>query len=242
MSWRDPQDLLVLLTVPLYTVIFLAIFRNAGRDDLLGFGILAPVLLALWLMSLFISGEIIDRDRWNQTLELVLAAPAPFAVVIVGRIFTVTATSLLAFVEAWLVARLLFGVTINVAHPVVFVVGLGATSLAMSGTALIMSALFVLARGARIFQNSLSYPFYVLGGILVPTTYLPAWLQPLTKLVFLSWAADLLRDTLRGAPVVAVPQRVGMILFLGVAGFVTGWWLLGRMVDRVRALGTITYA
>jgi ABC-2 type transport system permease protein len=154
----------------------------------------------------------------------------------------VTAVAFLAFIEVWFVARALFGVTIEFHHPGLFLLTLAASGLAMSGTAVIMAALFVLARSARTFQNSLSYPFYVLGGVLVPVSFLPDWLEPLSSVVFLSWSADLLRDSLDPAPVSGAAVRLGMVLALGTGGFVIGRLLLRRILNRVRADGTVGYA
>lgn len=230
-----------LVTVPLFAVTFLAIVRHAGRDDLTGYAVMAPVLIALWQLSLLDSGEVIAEDRWQGVLEAVIAAPANIALVVIGRIFTVTAVSLIAFAEVWLVARVLFRVPIVVHHPVVFTLTLAASVVAMAGTALIMAGLFVLARSARTFQNSLSYPFYVLGGVLVPVSFLPDWLEPLSTAVFLSWSADLLRDSLEPGAVSNSAARVTMILALGAAGAVIGGVLLGRILLRVRRDGSLAH-
>ena len=230
-----------LVTVPLFTVTFLAIVRHAGRDDLTGYAVMAPVLIALWQLSLLDSGEVIAEDRWQGVLEAVIAAPANIAIVVIGRVFAVTAVSLVAFAEVWLVARLLFGVAIEIHHPAVFALTLAASVVAMAGTALIMAGLFVLARSARTFQNSLSYPFYVLGGVLVPVSFLPDWLEPLSAGVFLSWSAGLLRDSLERGAVSDVPARVTMILALGAAGAVIGGFLLRVILGRVRRDGSLAY-
>lgn len=238
----SPADLMVLLTLPLYTVMFLAITRHAGRADLASYAVLAPAVIAVWSMGLFVSGELIDSERWYGTLEALVATPAPLPVVILGRVATVTAVSLLSVVESWLVARLGFGVAVGVPHPAVFVASLACTGLAMAGTATAMSATFVLARSARTFQNSLSYPFYVLGGALVPVHLLPGWLRPLCRVVFLSWSTDLMRDSLTAPPVGQVAARLAAVLGLGLAGYLAGFAMLDRILRRVRAAGTLGHA
>lgn len=83
---RGLDQWMVLFTVPLFTLIFLLVFDRAGRADLQGHAVLAPVLIAQWGMALFVSGEIIDRDRSSGLLELAVAAPAPLEQLLVGRI------------------------------------------------------------------------------------------------------------------------------------------------------------
>ena len=238
----DPDYVMPLATVPLFTITFLAIVRHSGRDDLTGYALMAPVLIALWALALLDSGEIVEADRWFGTLEPALAAPASIPVVVLGRVLAVTTIALVSFAEVWLVARLLFGVSIAIRHPTAFVITLLATCFAVSGWAVIMAALFVLSRTPRTFQNSLSFPFYVLGGVLVPVSFLPDWLEPVSKVVFLSWSADLLRDSLERPPVDDLGARVGAVVLLGAAGFALGQLLLLHILRRARAQGSLGLA
>lgn len=239
---RTPTVFMVLFTIPPYTILFVSIMEEAGREDLLGHAVMAPVLIALWGMAIWTSGSIVRGDRWLGTLEMSVAAPSLYALAVVGRILAVTLISLLAFAEAWLTAWAAFGLALPIHHPTLFAATLVASVVAMAGTAVAMAALFVLSRVANTFQSSVSYPFYVLGGVIVPIALLPEWVQPLSRVVFLSWSADLLRDSLAAGPVTDPILRVGMILLLAAAGFGVGWYLLERVLHRVRVTGTISHA
>jgi ABC-2 type transport system permease protein len=225
---------------PFFALIFLAIVRHAGREDLTAYAILAPILIAMWSTSLIVSGEIVDADRWLGVLEAVVAAPAPFALLVLGRILAVTCIALLSIAETLVVARVGFRVAVHINHWDVLVLTLLVTVIAMAATATIMAALFVLARTARTFQISLSYPFYVLGGVLVPVSILPDWIRPLSRLVFLSWSSDLLRDSLQSGTVRHLGVRLGAILALAVVGFLIGWRCLAVILDRVRGRGSLS--
>jgi ABC-2 type transport system permease protein len=238
----QPTELTWLFVAPLYTVIFLAIVTHAGRTDLSAYAVLGPSVMAIIGMAILSAGEFIDRDRWDGILELELAAPASFPVVLLGRIVAVVTVGLLAVGESWLVAGLGFGNWVAVDHPGIFVVTLLLTVAATAGTAVAMSAVFVLARSARIFQNSLSFPLFILGGAVVPVSYLPGWLTPVTRLVYLSWATDLLRDSTQSGPVDHLWWRWGAIVALGSVSFAVGVVLVGRVAQRLRTLGTVTYA
>lgn len=149
---------------------------------------------------------------------------------------------LVAFLECWLTGWLLAGELVPVAHPLVSGVVVVVTAWALTGWAGVMASVFVLARSARTFQNSLSYPFYVLGGVLVPVALLPEWLQPVTRLVFLSWSSDVLRDSLTPGPVEGLLLGLGAVVVLGVAGFVLSHHLLHRALRRVRTTGSLVHA
>ena len=226
---------------PFFAIIFLGVVKAAGRDDLTSFALVAPVLITMWGMALEISGDVVDYDRGAGILEAVVATPTSLAVVVFGRVLTVSALSLVAVVETWFVARVGFGVDVVVGHPFLLAVTLVVTSLAMTGTALVMAAAFVLARSARTYQNTLNYPIYLLSGVLVPISFLPAWLRPFSRCLFLSWSADLLRHALRPGPVDGWPAALAMVALLGLAGFVGGALLLRLFLQRVRMLGTLGF-
>lgn len=238
---RGLDNLLVLVNAPLLTIAFLSIMRNADRPDLEAYAVLAPTVISVFQMSLFISGELISAERMSGTFEASLATPATPSVALLGRIVLITAVSFLSLLESWLVARL-FGVAISVPHPAIFVTTLVVTGLAMAGSAVIMAAVFVLARSARTFQNALSYPVFLLGGAIVPVAFLPEWLQPLSRVVFLSWSSDLLRASLNTAPVDVAAARLAVVLGLGAIGFGIGMWLLARLLRRVRRTGSVALA
>jgi ABC-2 type transport system permease protein len=236
-----PDALIPFFTAPLFTAIFTMIFRHSGRQDLTGYAAIAPVFIALWWLALFQSGWVIQTDRWSGTIELLVAAPSSFAANVLGRIVATTMLGIVSFAEAWFVARVLFGTPVTVHHPWVFLLTGVVTLAAMAGTAVVMASLFVLTRSAATFSNSASYPFYVLGGILVPVSLLPGWLRPFSSVVFLSWSADLLRATLRPGSINDLAFRLGMVALLGACGFVAGALLLSWILRRVRGNGELAH-
>jgi ABC-2 type transport system permease protein len=238
----NPDYFMSLATAPAFAVAFLSIVRHAGREDLTSFALLAPVFMTLWHMSIFVSGELIGQDRGWGTLEPLIATPAAYPVVLIGRTTAVSFLGVLSLIEVSIVGRLLFGVTLHIWHPAVFAATIAASVFAMAGTSLIFAAVFVLGRSTRIFQQSLNYPFYVLGGVIVPIATLPSWLHPVSKGVFLSWTTELLRDACNPAAIDSVVPRIAAVLALGALGGGVGVVLVGRVLRRVRNLGTVNFA
>ncbi len=231
--------LLDLVRTPLMTVVFLLLVRHSGQPQLIAYGLLAPVLMAVWSMAMLISGEVVDSDRTFGTLELLIAAPTSFARVVLSRVWVTTAISLVTVVEVGAVAYLGFHIVPHVYHPVVFAAGLLATAAATACSACLMAALFVATRTARTFQNSLSYPILLLGGIFVPLGRLPDWTHPIGRLIYLSWSSDLLRASLAPGTVGSWAGYVAAILGLGALAGLGGWFVLARVVRMVRETGTV---
>jgi len=237
--YRQYPDMLIpLLTAPLYTVIFTMVLRHGGRADLSAYAVVAPFFMSLWWFAIFNGGWVIQTERWEGTVDYLVAAPVSFAGVVLGRIATMMVAGLASFAEVWLLG-LALRVDVTIHHPAVFAATLLLTAFAMTTTALFMANLFVLARSAATFSNSASYPFYVLGGILVPVTLLPGWLQPFSKVVFLSWSAESLRGSLAAPPVPHAGLNLAMIFLLGCAALVVASVMLGRILRKVRETGEL---
>jgi ABC-2 type transport system permease protein len=84
-----------------------------------------------------------------------------------------------------------------------------------------------------------TYPLYLLAGVLVPVTFLPLWVQPFSRLVFLYWSANLMRDAMVPAPVEQVAWRLAALVGLGFGGFALGSLLVSRMLYRLRGEGAL---
>lgn len=238
----NPDTLIPFFIGPLFTIIFLTIVRHAGRHDLQPDALMAPVLMTLWWFALYQGGMLVTNDRWQGLLESVLATPASLALVILGRIGSIMALGLLGFFEVWAVGELVFRVSIPFEHPLALALTLLTTIFAMAGTAVAFAAFFVLTRNAFTFANSASFPFYVLGGVFVPVAILPGWIQPVTKAVFMSWSADLLRSSLKAAPIHDEWGRIGMVLLLGSLSFVLGRIVLHYVLRKMRTTGELATA
>jgi len=239
MTRRNIEDWLPVFSTPLSTVITLAIIMHAGRPDLAGYAIVAVVLMTLSQMGFFVGTEFIANDRHNQMLDLIVASPASYFAVLGTRVFVLTAIGVAGFAESWLIAWLVFDVRVIVHHPAVLVLTLGATVFAVAATTLVFAPLCSFGRTPRTIQNAIGGPLFLLGGVLVPVTYLPGFVQPISRGVFLYWAADLLRDSLTSAAPLNVPGRLFAILVLGLAAGAAGLVLIDKLLTHLRREGTL---
>lgn len=239
MTRRDIEDLYPILTIPLMSVVAIAVFQHSDREDLVGYALVGVVLMSVGQMALFVGSEILANERQGQTLELIIASPTAYVWPLLARITVLSLIGIVGFAEAWLIAWAGFDAPVRIHHPLIAGVTLVLTAFASATTALITSAVFSFGRTVRTYQNALAGPLYLLGGVLVPTTFLPDYVQPICRLVYLSWAADLLRDTLLPAAPTFVLLRLSAIAALGVAGGVLGAWLLGRLLSHLRREGTV---
>lgn len=152
---------------------------------------MAPLLITIAQMSIFVASEVVIRERSGGTIELIVATPASFTLIIWSRVAVLTSLGLVGFLESWLLARLAFNVSITIHH--------GYLARSDAGINIDSISLYCadhfhpnfLHAPAAGFRNVLTFPLYLMSGVLVPTTFLPAFLQPFSHLLFLYWAAKL---------------------------------------------------
>lgn len=236
---QNVEDLRPILTMPLVALISLAVLVHAGKSELAPYGLVAAVLMTAGQMGNFVASEIVFQERNEQTLELAVASPAPYFFVLLARVLVLTTLGLVGALESWLIARLVFGLYIPLYHPLLAASTLVFASIAAAGTALLTTSLFALGTQVRTFQNAINGPLYLLGGVLVPVSYLPTWLQPLSPLVFFSWAGELLRAALAPEPPSGVATGLLAILALGIGTGLLAMLFLRRMLDTLRRQGTL---
>ena len=113
----------MVITHPVYTLVFMAVFVHVGRTDLAPYAIVAPLLMGVFSMAIFVASELVARERDEQVLEISVICPAPFWVVIFARILVITAISLVGVIESWAIVRFVFGVSIEIHHAWLFAAG-----------------------------------------------------------------------------------------------------------------------
>src|SRR6266540_796171 len=91
--------LIPLLTGPLYTVIFTMVLRHGGRADLGAYAVIAPFFMSLWWFAIFHGGWVITNERWEGTVDYLVAAPVGFASVVLGRIATLMLAGLASYAD-----------------------------------------------------------------------------------------------------------------------------------------------
>lgn len=231
--------LVVLLAPAFYTAMFVLVLRATGKLEALApFALVGPAIMGMWSAALNIAGEIIDYERVDGTLELAVVAPGHgMRWAVLGRIAASAATSLLSLPVAMLVAGLL-GISVAVAQPVQFAAAAMLTGASVAAASLITASTFVLARSARLFQNLLSYPFYLLGGLVFPVVVLPIWMQPLSSVVSLSWGAQAMRQSM--SPGTPDWVSYAMLAALTSAYTAIGARLLAVVERRIRYSSSVT--
>jgi ABC-2 type transport system permease protein len=235
-SLRRLDDLQVLALVPFSAVLYLTMLTQTGRRDLAVIGVLASYVTSVWSLALFSGGDLIDEERTFGTFAPLLVTPVSVARAMLGRVLAISLIGLVGLLEAGLIAVLFFHIDLGIDRPWLLVGSVLLLSFAMAGATYFFGAVFLLTFNARPWQNAMTYPAYVLGGVLAPLRAWPIWIRVPGRFFFLSWVMDLFA--------VATGQSAGAVLLpaLAAGGLATlswllAWGMLRWAIRRVQATG-----
>jgi ABC-2 type transport system permease protein len=211
----------VLISV-LQPIIFASIaffmFEAGAREGTQLYVALGAGLMGICSSTLFGSGGVIQWQRWQGTLELLVGAPPPFIVTMTPLTLATASIGLYSVVATLFWGWLLFDVPLAIEHPVLFAVALPATTVALGLLGLVLASTFVLYRHASAFSNLLEYPVWLVSGLLVPVSLLPGWVEPISWVLAPTWGVKAVRESaLGGDPGVAIAMCLLLsALYLGI--------------------------
>ena len=237
---RSPLEIAINLLVPVVqATLAVYLFRAGGDGDRLLEAAVGAGMMGVWSSVLFGSGGAIQNQRWQGTLEMIMLAPRRPALILLPITLATALTGTYAVLATLLWGRLLYGIRLDFAHPVAFVVAAPVCILSLGLFGMLLAATFVLLRNANALANTLEYPVWLVSGILVPITVLPGWTGPIAAVLPTTWAARALREATGGGP---VWPSAAACLGISVVCLVLGAISLTYVERRARASATLALA
>jgi ABC-2 type transport system permease protein len=190
------------------------LFLAGGRADALLYAAIGAGMLNVWTTTLIGSGQALTLLRTAGLLELLVAAPVPFPLVLAPMTVATATVGMYALGATLAWGWLVFDIPLQVAHPWLLAAALPATVLGLGMLGMVLASLFVRFRYANALTNLLDYPVWLLSGMLVPAELMPDWVRPVAWLLPTTWGVRAIRDAmLGGEPLMAV----GVCLLLAAA-------------------------
>lgn len=216
----------------------IAYYLLDGKDDpeLLLSASLGAAVMTMWALVVIGSSGALENQRWLGTLELLVAAPMPFAVALAPITIAsgvVGAYSLVATL-AW--GTLLFDVPLSIDSPLAFAVAVPMSALAIGTLGLVTAATFVIYRAAFHLGVAMQYPVWIVTGLLVPLSVLPAFVEPISWFLAPTWGFRAIRDATLGGP---AWTDMAMCALLTVIYFAVATVCLSVFENLARARATL---
>jgi ABC-2 type transport system permease protein len=232
MIMRSAFDGVGQVIYPLFfaTVAFF-VFRAGDSPRTLVYASLGAAVMGMWSATSTTAGSAMQRERWQGTLEALVTTPANFALILLPITIAMATIGIYSLVATLLWGRLLFGIDLHIVHWVLFVFSIPATVLTFGALGFLFAVCFVRFRAAWALGNMFEYPVWLICGFLVPLSFFPDWVRPISRALAPTWGMNAIRESaLGGSP---LPDLL-MCAALAAAYVTLGFLVMDRMLRAAR--------
>jgi ABC-2 type transport system permease protein len=236
---RSSFDSFLAILWPLFfaTVAFF-MFRQGGDPDALIYAGLGAAVMGIWTATSVAAGSALQRERWHGTLELLVAAPAHFSLVLLPIGLATSSIGIYCMVTTIIFGRVAFGIDLPIEEPLLFALAVPATLLSIGALGFLMAVAFARYRTSWALGSMTEYPIWLICGFLVPLTLLPDWVRPISWLLAPTWGMNAIRQASTG---VGSPlDDVLMCFGLGTAYVALGVLLTETVLRAARARASLS--
>ncbi len=228
-NWLNPWILVPsLMVAPVFQILLFAYLgRNAGIESdeffVIGNAVQYASVPCVFAMTNTIAGE-----RFQQTLGIILATPAPRIALFLGRSLPVIFNGWLVALFGLVAGGLLLGIHVppSAWPPIAGVVAIASASCTGLGLVSAAIALHVRASQSAVISNMMFGLLLIFCGANVPLAELPDWMAGVGSVLPLTHAIQATRELADGAALGSVAGQVGLELTIGAAYVAIGLSLL----------------
>ena len=235
---RSAFDGLLAVLWPLFFATIAFFMFRAGRNpESLLFASLGAAVMGIWTATSVAAGSALQRERWHGTLEILVAAPRHFALVLLPIAIATSTVGIYCMSATLLWGRVLFGIEVAIEHPVVFALAIPATILSIGTLGFLMAVSFVRYRAAWALGAVSEYPVWLVCGFLVPLSLFPGWVRPISWALAPTWGMNAIRESaLGGSPL----PDIAMCVVLGAAYTLAGVLVLETVLRAARKRASLS--
>ena len=207
------------------------VFRAGDSPRTLLYASLGAAVMGMWSATSTTAGSAMQRERWYGTLELLVGTPTHFALVLLPVTIAMATIGIYSLFATLLWGWLLFGIDVTVVHPLQFALSVPVTVLSFGALGFLFAVCFVRFRAAWALGNMFEYPIWLVCGFLVPLTFFPGWVRPISWVLAPTWGMNAIRESsLGGSPL----DDLAMCLILGTAYVALGILVTDRALKAAR--------
>jgi ABC-2 type transport system permease protein len=193
--------------------------------------------MGIWTATSVAAGSALQRERWYGTLEILVAAPAHFSLILLPIGLATATIGLYCMATTLLFGWLVFGIDLRFEDPLAFVLAVPATLLSIGALGFLIAVAFARYRNAWALGAMSEYPVWLVCGFLVPLALLPDWVRPISWFLAPTWGMRAIRAAANGGSPWA---EIGMCFVLGAAYVVIGVLVTNRVLRAARARASLS--
>ena len=235
---RSSFDSLLAILWPLFfaTVAFF-MFQQGGDPDALVYAGLGAAVMGIWTATSVAAGSALQRERWYGTLEILVAAPAHFSLILIPIGLATASIGIYCMATTILWGRVLFGIPFRIEDPFLFALAVPATLLSIGGLGFLIAVAFARYRTSWALGSMTEYPIWLICGFLVPLTLLPDWVRPISWALAPTWGMSAIRESSTGGT--PLPD-IAMCFVLGAAYVTLGVLLTETVLRAARSKASLS--
>ncbi|HVQ87446.1 MAG TPA: ABC transporter permease [Actinomycetes bacterium] len=235
---RSAFDGILGIFYPLFFATSIFFIYGQGADEVqLVSAAVGAAAMGVWSAVSTSAAISLQRERNQGTLELLVAAPTPFPLLVVPITLSMATIGLYSFVATLLWGRFAFGIQLSLDQPLAFVAGCLATAVAIGLMGFLLAISAIRYRSSWALGAALEMPIWLICGFIVPLALLPDWVRPIAWVLPPTWGVAAVKDAaLGGSP------WPDIVLCLGIASIYAaiGTLLAHRLVDSARTHATLS--
>jgi ABC-2 type transport system permease protein len=238
-SWLSPWILIPTFCVgPLFQILLFAYIGRTTHLQSDEFYVVGNALQYSSLPCLFAMAQTVDGERFQHTLPVILATPAPRLPLFLGRSLPVIANGICVSVFAFAAGSALLHVHVPAAALASLALVIVVTAFSCTGLGLVNAAIGLRARDTAVSSNLFFGFLLVVCGVNVPLHDLPGWMSTMAQGVPLTHGIEAARKLANGASLSGgVWRLVAAEVLVGLLYAALGYSLIRLMehVSRSRA-------
>jgi ABC-2 type transport system permease protein len=241
-SWLSPQMFATqLLVLPLFQIAFFVYLATFVEPTITSIAFIAVgnAMQASASASIFAVCNLTSEEKWQGTLIPLIATPANRFPLFLGRSLYQIFNGMAAITVGFFYAKYVFGVDMSRADFLALAVVIFITCLAMTGFGLMLGSLGLFLRTAMIIANIFLFLGLLICGVNFPVADLPAWLQPISYAIPMTYGTMAARAAVGGANLLELTPILLQEILAGVGSIVVGYLLFIGFETLARRRGTL---
>jgi ABC-2 type transport system permease protein len=242
-SWLSPWILIPTFCIgPLFQILLFAFIGRTTHLESDEFYVVGNALQYCSLPCLFAMAQTIDGERYQKTLPVILATPAPRLPLFLGRSLPVMVNGIVVAAFAFAAGGLLLGIHVPVGALGSLALVIAVTAFACTGLGLVNAAIGLRYRDTAVSSNLLFGFLLVFCGVNVPLDALPVWMSTLAQGLPLTHGIEAARRLANGTPLGDVSGLIAAEAGIGVVYAAAGYGLIRLMEGVSRRRATLEVA
>nr|MDO8133106.1 ABC transporter permease [Candidatus Njordarchaeum guaymaensis] len=243
-SWLNPPMWLTMkLILPLSQMaffVFVGIYLTGNpHSGIVTYMAIGNAIQAMSWNTVFAVINITSADKWDGTLQPILATPAQRMPLFVGRSMIHIFDGLLSVLISFIFAAFLFGVDFGRTDLLGLIVTLLLTGFTMAGFGLLVGGFSFYFRDPLVFANIFTFVQLIFCGINFPVQALPEQVQFISYLIPLTYGVQAGRNVIAGATLTDIAPLLGQMTIVGLVALMLGYFFFHSFEKSARRTGRL---